>query len=280
MQSFMAGGGVILVDPSQGWPATLQGGPGSYVVVFTDEQGSIEGRLAGLELRDTILVLSEGPASRYAFMFRIPLVEPTVADQMTRTRTGALNIQGCRVAGADSTRRQNKAEMGFHGGNLAATYATGSDAGRWPPNVLLVHGSGCVQGGTKKIKGRGGREAKPKVTGNTYAQDVYTKTRMTNSTVNHDGPDGMETITAWTCAATCPAKILDGQTGERPSTLTGRADPTMTHGNPGDNHGSSLFGGGNSHVYADSGGGSRFYPQFKDDEELFAWLQCLLATPV
>ena len=92
--------------------------------------------------------------------------------------------------------------------------------------------------------------------------------------------EGLETVAAWACQDDCPAKILDDQTGERPSTLTGRADPTMTHGNPGDNHGLSLFGGGNSHVYADSGGGSRFYPQFKDDEELFAWLQCLLATPV
>lgn len=55
------------------------------------------------------------------------------------------------------------------------------------------------------------------------------------------------------------AAELDEWIGERPSTLTGRADPTKTHENPGDNGGTSWFGGGNSRVYADSGGPSRFF---------------------
>lgn len=51
---------------------------------------------------------------------------------------------------------------------------------------------------------------------------------------------------------------LDAFVGHRPSTLTGRADESGVYENTGDNHGSSSFGGGNSSVYADDGGPSRF----------------------
>lgn len=78
------------------------------------------------------------------------------------------------------------------------------------------------------------------------------------------------------CEPGCPVAILDAQSGERPSTLTGRADPTKLHVNPGDNGGASLFGGGNSNVYADSGGASRFYKQFKTEPELFDYLKILI----
>jgi site-specific DNA-methyltransferase (adenine-specific) len=67
-----------------------------------------------------------------------------------------MNIDACRVAGNESTRRVGHAEMGYHGGNLAPTYATGTDSGRWPSNVVLSHaatpdgedlcGDGCVPG--------------------------------------------------------------------------------------------------------------------------------------
>ena len=57
--------------------------------------------------------------------------------------------------------------------------------------------------------------------------------------------------------------MLDAQTGERRSTLTGRADPNTKHANPADPEKTrgSMFG--NAHaagaVYADSGGASRFF---------------------
>lgn len=55
------------------------------------------------------------------------------------------------------------------------------------------------------------------------------------------------------------AQALDEAVGDRPSTLTGKADPSKRHDNPGDNGGASSFGGGNSAVYADGGGPSRFF---------------------
>ena len=51
---------------------------------------------------------------------------------------GAMNIDACRI-GNESTRRDNTADMGYGGGLQAAGkgYSTGSDAGRWPKNVML-----------------------------------------------------------------------------------------------------------------------------------------------
>lgn len=74
------------------------------------------------------------PAHEPICVARKPLIG-TVAANVLAHGTGALNIDGCRVAG-ESTRRSNTAEMGYHGGNLADSYETGSDAGRWPANLI------------------------------------------------------------------------------------------------------------------------------------------------
>lgn len=214
--------------------------PGAHAIIMTDRESvALEGRQAGLGLRDTLLVLSHGPKSRFAFLFRKELDQPNVAKQMLDTNTSALNIGECRIHSGPSV-----------GGSISGKSALGQDsgwnkhnnrtteidrtmaAGRWPPNVLLMHSPSCKR------------------------------------------------ADAWQCVAGCPAKALDDQTGIRPSTLTGRADPTKTHTNPGDNNGASLFGGGNSVVYADSGGAARFYPQFGNEEELVEWLQRLIGPPV
>lgn len=75
------------------------------------------------------------PAFEPIVLARKPLSEGTVAANVLRWRTGALNIGACRVSG-ESTKRNNTAEMGYHGGNLAAEYTSGSDIGRWPANVV------------------------------------------------------------------------------------------------------------------------------------------------
>jgi site-specific DNA-methyltransferase (adenine-specific) len=74
------------------------------------------------------------PALEPITMARKPLVG-TVAANVLKWHTGGINVDGCRVAG-ESTRRANTAEMGYHGGNLASEYQTGSDAGRWPANLI------------------------------------------------------------------------------------------------------------------------------------------------
>ena len=278
---------VILVEPPPGWAADVTG-PGVHAVVFTDDRGSLEGRRQGLELRDTILVLS-AKRCRYAFVFRVPLEEGTLADQMMVSGAGALNIGACRVSyvsEADKTPIVGKGKPGLNPGcgptlpsrkeNWGAWEV--NNAGRWPSNVVLVHGEGCQVTGTKRVAATSmhGSGVAIRRSGVHSAAGGHQTIGREQPVMRYANDDGTETSTAWSCVSECPARILDDQTGERPSTLTGRADPDKIHENPGDNHGSSLFGGGNSNVYADSGGGSRFYPQFKDDEELLTWLRRLI----
>lgn len=75
------------------------------------------------------------PAQEPIVLARKPLVG-TVAANVLAHGTGGINVDACRIEGG-STRRSNTAEMGYHGGNLAESYETGSDAGRWPANVLF-----------------------------------------------------------------------------------------------------------------------------------------------
>ena len=76
------------------------------------------------------------PAHEPIVLARKPLIG-TVAANVMAHGTGGINIDACRIGTDDSTRRSNKAEMGYHGGNIAESYETGSDLGRWPANVIL-----------------------------------------------------------------------------------------------------------------------------------------------
>lgn len=132
--------------------------PGGHLLAFagtrTQHRMAVRIEDAGFEIRDMIAwVYGSGfpksrnldgdwqgwgtalkPALEPITVARKPLVG-TVAANVLEFGTGALNIDGCRVDG-ESTRRTNTAEMGFHGGNLASEYQTGSDAGRWPANLI------------------------------------------------------------------------------------------------------------------------------------------------
>lgn len=98
--------------------------PGGWVAVFSDhlDLDGLRGRSAGLELRDTLVAWSPGPVTRLILLFRRPLQEPTVARQVLATGTGGIHVDGCRVW---------------------IDPAPNVTAGRWPPNVLLVHGPDC-----------------------------------------------------------------------------------------------------------------------------------------
>jgi hypothetical protein len=283
----------LLVDPAPGWAVTLLASlvPGAHAVILTDEVASIEGRRAGLELRDTLLILSTGPCSRFGFLFRVPSVASTLAGQAEETKTGFLNIQRCRVA-ADmseffSTTGKPRSGLGHaraygmgdgYGGDLANPP---NSAGRWPSNLLFVHGDHCRSVGTQRVPGtsRHGTSTAIRRSGVHAAAGGHQSIGREQPVTGYAAEDGRETVAAWECEPSCPVRILDYRTGERPSTLTGRADPMTPHRNPGNNGGHSLFGAGNSFVYADGGGASRFYPQFSNNDEMLGWLRMLIETP-
>jgi DNA modification methylase len=76
------------------------------------------------------------PAHEPICMARKPLAG-TVAANVLRYGTGAINVDGCRV-GTESTviqRAGPSADLGYHG-NGSMPSRTGSECGRWPANVL------------------------------------------------------------------------------------------------------------------------------------------------
>ena len=78
------------------------------------------------------------PAHEPIVVARKPLVG-TVAANVLAHGTGALNIDGCRVAAGDNPLRWSvPRDMGYGGGTATATAtATTDDRGRWPANVVL-----------------------------------------------------------------------------------------------------------------------------------------------
>lgn len=221
------------------------------------------------------------PSWEPILVFRKAL-EGTVVETVLQHRTGALNIDGCRVKHSSPEDFAKHKEMVDRikekGGSMADSWKNSSDlsgasevtsAGRWPPNATLTHASGCRPLGPQKVKAAAptgqpcGDEARVR---GVYAEGDPNSFVGNGSRVHYVSEDGTETVEAWECVEGCPVRALDEQTGDRPSTLTGRADPSARHDNPGDNHGKSTFGGGNSQVYADSGGASRFFPQFEGQE--------------
>ena len=152
---------------------------------------------------------------------------------------------------------------------------------RFRPYFVEVGLGGCRRVGLKRVLGRSGARNVEGINDKFYGKTTrvaygdYGDRHLTT----HVDADGLETVEAWECEEGCCAAILNVQSGDRPSTLTGRADPRFAYENPGDNNGRSLFGAGNSVVYADSGGASRFYPQFANDYELWDWIAKMI-TPV
>jgi site-specific DNA-methyltransferase (adenine-specific) len=77
------------------------------------------------------------PALEPICMARKPLSEGTVAANVLRWGTGAINVGGCRVATDEEARpRHNKARDEFFSGKKPITQIPFENGGRWPANVI------------------------------------------------------------------------------------------------------------------------------------------------
>lgn len=227
------------------------------------------------------------PAWEPILVFRKPL-KGTLASNVLEHGTGALNIDATRVRHASKedfeAHKKGVDAIREKGGSRDKSWKNSSDlsganevtaSGRWPSNCLLEHSPLCTKIGTKKIKGSHAVVAKGEsfegrtlLSENKHVFGAYSKEKPLMS---HVGLDGLEETEAWQCVEGCPVKALDAQSGERPSTLTGRADPNDSHKHPGTvMKPNSAFLGERSHlskVYADNGGAARFFTQLGPDED-------------
>ena len=76
------------------------------------------------------------PAHEPAVLARKPLTG-TVAENVLAHGTGGINVDGCRVSTNETTRRLNNAGTNGDGWRMGkVAHANGSDAGRWPANLI------------------------------------------------------------------------------------------------------------------------------------------------
>jgi site-specific DNA-methyltransferase (adenine-specific) len=160
------------------------------------------------------------PAMEPVVLARKPLAQTTVAKQVLKTGTGALNIDGCRVSMGEEydpskvQRQQNSKGVikgAFGAANLIGkTIQTYKPGGRWPANVVLQHSEGCECVGTREVKTgtavqrNGGGQ---KIGGN----GIY---RGSKGGVRPDqgfGTKGKESVEKWRCTPDCPVRLLDKQ---------------------------------------------------------------------
>lgn len=240
-------------------------------------------RRAGLEIRDSICILRpEGPM--FALLARGPL-KSTVVDEVVRRGTGVIGIDVCRIStgdnlngGAYAKNSEFPDKRRWEGGpltNNAGEYKQPS--GRFPANLILVHGEGCV--GTKKVRGSRLDHDCGKFGDNGIYNQGTRKMRFTGYT----GEDGKE-VANWVCEPGCPVGVLDAQSG------TSKSGPLQPVDNS--NWKSKLFDdarGWNSHSmiagnqnapqgYGDTGGASRFFYQATSLDDLESYLVRLVGN--
>ena len=96
------------------------------------------------------------PATELIAVARKPLSEPTVAANVLRWGTGALNVDACRIGFASTADEQESKGKNKHAeyGTVASNKVYGdytmvpaknyTAAGRWPANVVLSHSLFCT----------------------------------------------------------------------------------------------------------------------------------------
>ena len=179
----------------------------------------------------------------------------SVARNVLAYGTGALNIDGCRVAGgkevpgspSDPSNRQIYG--GFSRSDPATTTGWDPKVGRWPANVVLAHSPSCRQVGER-------------------VADGYAINRFTDGAKPFGGGAGhpyestlvpSQAVPVFDCAPGCPVTELDRQSGQSVSRV---GKPRSA--SPGTGWGMSHTGA----EYDDEGGASRYFNAFAWDPEL------------
>lgn len=228
--------------------------PGGYLLAFggtrTYHRMAVAIEDAGFEIRDSIhWIYGSGfpkshnlkddwngwgtalkPAHEPIVVARKPLVR-TVAANVLEHGTGALNIDGCRVASDDGYEKQWDRPVSTNISQAPQNYiSNGSQGvvdlsaykpnGRWPANVVLTHHADCRPAGTAEETVGGGEAGT-----SDFAAGYESCDGFVGRTVG---------ATVWNCHPECPAAVMDGQSG-------------------------------------DSGGPSRYFTQTEWDDELDGW---------
>lgn len=157
------------------------------------------------------------PAHEPVIVARKPF-RGTVAKNALTHGTGALNIDGCRVA--TDWNEPDRPESWKRSGHtadadadkIAAPPGDGIEChpgGRWPPNVAFTHSAGCRKRGTKRVESAKGTR------GARASTENYRLSTHTGQQIGYGDADGRETVVDFDCVPDCPVRALEEQSGLR-----------------------------------------------------------------
>ncbi len=181
------------------------------------------------------------PSWEPIILARKPISEKTVADNVLKYGTGAINIGACKIGTEQRVLRGSGRQdrVGKIYGVFDSTPAK-EVIGRWPANFILSHSPECVCVGTRTDKGyvinRFKDGAKPFGNG---AGHEYESENVSGGEVD-----------VWACVPGCPVRMMDEQSG---SSKSSQGKPRK--GKQGNGYGMTHTGA----EHSDSGGASRFF---------------------
>ena len=220
------------------------------------------------------------PAWEPILVFRKPLKEGTVAEQVLKTGTGAMNIDGCRIeSGGEHFRSTVHGRSGgmVQGGDAREGAALGMFApekefeptnhpgGRWPANLVLSHLPGCRRLGEKAVK-TGMAVRHRGVSSETAYGGNLGRLEPGTPDATYASEDGTETVESWSCEAGCPVRMMDEQS------VAGGMHAAGSASGPKRNNVEIGYGGtlvADSWRIGDSGGASRFFKTFEHEPPFF-----------
>lgn len=122
--------------------------PGAHAVLLGGHEAALMARGEGLTVRDSFMLLW-GNRTLVAWLVRAPL-EGSIVEAAINHSSRGLAIDASRVETSDDLGRMNvvgpNGQFNPAGGPSRATYDPIAASGRWPSNLLLVHGAGCLGG--------------------------------------------------------------------------------------------------------------------------------------
>lgn len=118
--------------------------------------------------------------------------------------TGALNVDACRTAVSDASYDRAHGRGRADRSDYRVTAGSANDLGRWPTNVVLVHGPECVQTGTRTIRNLSGSVAGDEPSA--LIDAVYAERKRVPYVARET-----ETVPVWACQPGCPVAEMDRQ---------------------------------------------------------------------
>ena len=210
------------------------------------------------------------PAVEIWHLVRKPLSESTVAAQVLKTGTGAINVDATRVKHAspeDLAKHQaGVTALKEKGGTMKDSWKNSSDLsgandvkqeGRWPAQLLLSHVTGCKKIGTKTVQA-------PTI--NRFTDGMKPFGDGAGHPYESSG-GGTEEQDVWECTEGCTVRAMDAQSGETKSAM-GRPGVQKENDSVVNFNGKAISTPGvNQH--GDSGGASRFFQTFEPEVPFF-----------